>query len=233
HVPIRSGKYPAYVFVKADITDLKNLEKLFDTYAFDQVFHLAAQPGVRYSMENPHAYVQANLVGFVNILECCRHHQIKHLVYASSSSVYGTNAKIPFSEDDRVDHPVSLYAATKRSNELLAHTYSHLYQLPTTALRFFTVYGPWGRPDMAPMLFADAICSGKPIKVFNGGDMQRDFTYVGDIVEGVIRAGNDVPTAEEQQPYYRIFNIGNSQPVQLMAFIRTLESAFDTEANLE
>jgi len=232
-VPIRSNSDQRYAFLKLDITSREQLEALFSTYQFEQVFHLAAQPGVRYSMANPHAYVQANLVGFVNMLECCRHHHVKHFVYASSSSVYGANAKIPFSEEDRVDHPVSLYAATKRSNELLAHTYSHLYQLPTTALRFFTVYGPWGRPDMAPMLFADAICSGKPIKVFNGGDMQRDFTYVGDIVEGVIRAGNDVPTAEEQQPYYRIFNIGNSQPVQLMAFIRTLESAFDTEANLE
>ncbi len=232
-ISIQSETYPAYTFKKVDITNLERLEEVFGAHRFDRVFHLAAQPGVRYSMENPHAYVQANLVGFVNMLECCRHHQIKHLVYASSSSVYGTNAKIPFSEDDRVDHPVSLYAATKRSNELLAHTYSHLYQLPTTALRFFTVYGPWGRPDMAPMLFADAIYSGKPIKVFNGGDMQRDFTYIDDIIEGVIRASNNTPTGSDEQPYYRIFNIGNSQPIQLMEFIRTMEGAFGMEAKLD
>lgn len=231
--PAQSEVHSAYTFHKTDITNLESLTTIFRTHKFDRVFHLAAQPGVRYSMENPHAYVQANLVGFVNILECCRHHQIKHLVYASSSSVYGTNAKIPFSEADRVDHPVSLYAATKRSNELLAHTYSHLYQLPTTALRFFTVYGPWGRPDMAPMLFADAIYSGKPIKVFNGGDMQRDFTYIDDIIEGVIRASNDTPTGTDEQPYYRIFNIGNSQPIQLMDFIRTMETAFGMEAKLD
>jgi len=233
NVPVPSQQHPAYTFVKIDITNLERLEELFRSSSFDQVIHLAAQPGVRYSMENPHAYVQSNLVGFVNILECCRHHRIQHLVYASSSSVYGANAKIPFSEDDRVDHPVSLYAATKRSNELLAHTYSHLYQLPTTALRFFTVYGPWGRPDMAPMLFANAICSGQPIKVFNEGSMQRDFTYIDDIVEGVIRASNDVPTRTEAVPFYRIFNIGNSEPIQLMEFIRTLEASLGLQANLK
>lgn len=233
NVPVQSETHVDYTFQQTDITDLERLNELFETQAFDQVFHLAAQPGVRYSMENPHAYVQSNVVGFVNVLEGCRHHRIKHLVYASSSSVYGTNAKIPFSEEDRVDHPVSLYAATKRSNELLAHTYSHLYQLPTTGLRFFTVYGPWGRPDMAPMLFADAICSGKPIKLFNGGDMHRDFTYIDDIIDGVIRAGNQIPNAGEVPPYYRIFNIGNSKPVHLMEFIRTMETAFGVPAKLD
>lgn len=233
NIPVQSQTHPAYTFQKTDITDLDHLTRLFETQGFDQVFHLAAQPGVRYSMENPHAYVQSNVVGFVNMLECCRHHHVKHFVYASSSSVYGTNSKIPFHEDDRVDHPVSLYAATKRSNELLAHTYSHLYRLPTTGLRFFTVYGPWGRPDMAPMLFADAICSGKPIKVFNGGDMHRDFTYIDDIVEGVIRAGDSAPSAADEPSFYRIFNIGNSQPVHLMEFIRMMETAFGHPARLD
>ncbi len=233
NVPVKSQTHPAYTFQKTDITDLGKLMELFQREGFDQVFHLAAQPGVRYSMENPHAYVQSNVVGFVNMLECCRHHRIKHLVYASSSSVYGTNTKIPFHEDDRVDHPVSLYAATKRSNELLAHTYSHLYQLPATGLRFFTVYGPWGRPDMAPMLFADAVCSGQPIKVFNGGEMHRDFTYIDDIIEGVIRAGDHIPTAADTPPCYRIFNIGNSQPIHLMEFIRIMEAAFGIPAKLD
>ena len=233
NVPVQSLTYTNYTFQKTDITDLAALTNLFETYGFERVFHLAAQPGVRYSIKNPHAYVQANVVGFVNILECCRNHRTQHLVYASSSSVYGTNAKVPFSEDDRVDNPVSLYAATKRSNELLAHTYSHLYQLPTTGLRFFTVYGPRGRPDMAPMLFADAICSNKPIKVFNGGDMYRDFTYIDDIVEGVVRAGNHIPEATESVPYYRIFNVGNSQPVHLMEFIRIMEKTFGLTAKLD
>lgn len=233
NIPVQSQTHGGYTFQKTDITDLGELTKLFQTHSFDRVFHLAAQPGVRYSMENPHAYVQSNVVGFVNMLECCRHHRIKHFVYASSSSVYGTNAKVPFHESDRVDHPVSLYAATKRSNELLAHTYSHLYQLPTTGLRFFTVYGPWGRPDMAPMLFADAICSGKPIKVFNGGDMHRDFTYIDDIIEGVVRAGDRSPTADDDPSYYRIFNIGNSRPIHLMEFIRIMEAAFGRTAELD
>ncbi len=232
NIPIRSLTQPTYTFQKTDITDLDRLTELFAAHKFDQVFHLAAQPGVRYSMENPHAYVQSNVVGFVNMLECSRHHQVDHFVYASSSSVYGTNSKVPFHEDDRVDHPVSLYAATKRSNELLAHTYSHLYRLPTTGLRFFTVYGPWGRPDMAPMLFADAISSGKPIKVFNEGDMHRDFTYIDDIIEGVMRAGNHIPTATDTPPYYQIFNIGNSQPIHLMEFIRIMEAAFGRTAEL-
>lgn len=222
-----------YSFQKSDITELRTLEDLFAKENFDFVIHLAAQPGVRYSLENPHAYIQGNIVGFMNILECCRKYQVKHLVYASSSSIYGMNDKVPFNEEDQVDHPVSLYAATKKSNELMAHTYSHLYRLPTTGLRFFTVYGPWGRPDMAPMLFAGAIAKGEPIKVFNGGDMQRDFTFVEDIVEGVVRATEIIPSEHEQQPYYRLFNIGNSQPIELMDFIREMEIAMGKKALLE
>jgi UDP-glucuronate 4-epimerase len=227
---VTSIKYPKYRFGKIDITDLPKLEQLFKTEKFDKVVNLAAQAGVRYSIENPHAYVQSNLVGFVNIIECCRHHNIKHLVYASSSSVYGNNKKVPFSEEARVDHPVSLYAATKKSNELMAHTYSHLYHLPTTGLRFFTVYGPWGRPDMAPMLFATAITDGSAIKVFNNGDMERDFTYIDDIVEGIIRITDNTPTKNEQQSFYRLFNIGNSKPIRLLDFIETMEKALGKKA---
>ncbi len=223
----QSQKHQNYKFLKLDITNLPLLEQLFEKERFDYVVNLAAQAGVRYSLENPHVYVQSNLVGFVNLLECCRHHKIKHLVYASSSSVYGANAKIPFSEDDRVDYPVSLYAATKKSNELMAYTYSHLYDLPTTGLRFFTVYGPWGRPDMAPMLFANAISKSQPIKVFNNGDMQRDFTYIDDIVEGVVRCITSLP---EKQPKADVFNIGNSNPVDLMEFISTMEKCMGKEA---
>ena len=219
-----------FKFIKQNIDNLEGLEKLFEEQKFDKVIHLAAQAGVRYSIENPHAYVQSNLVGFVNILECCRYNKIKHLVYASSSSVYGNNKKVPFSEKDRVDYPVSIYAATKKSNELMAHTYSYLYQLPTTGLRFFTVYGPWGRPDMAPMLFANAITKGEPIKVFNNGNMERDFTYIDDIIEGVIRVSKDIPSKKEDQPYYRLFNIGNSKPVKLMDFISEIESAIGKKA---
>ncbi|MBN2395332.1 MAG: NAD-dependent epimerase [Candidatus Atribacteria bacterium] len=233
NVLINSEKYPAYRFVKLDIVQLDSLKQLFEVEAFDSVIHLAAQAGVRYSIENPHAYVQSNLVGFVNILECCRHNQIKHLVYASSSSVYGNNKKVPFSEEDRVDYPISLYAATKKSNELMAHTYSHLYQLPTTGLRFFTVFGPWGRPDMAPMLFAGAIMKGEPIKVFNNGDMERDFTYIDDIVEGVERVLKNIPNKDEEHPFYRILNIGNSSPVKLMDFISEMEKVFGIEAKKE
>ena len=222
-----------YSFIKLDLADRLALEKLFADEKFDVVCHLAAQPGVRYSIKNPYAYIDSNIVGFINILECCRHNHIKHLVYASSSSVYGMNAKIPFSEDDRVDYPVSLYAATKKANELMAHTYSHLYSLPTTGLRFFTVYGPWGRPDMAPILFAKAIYSGEPIKVFNNGDLSRDFTYISDIIEGVYRIISKTPTLEEEHPFYQIFNIGNSHPVQLMDFIRALEQAIGKNAVLE
>lgn len=228
-------------FVRLDVADTTAVATLFANEKFDRVVHLAAQAGVRYSLTNPHAYVQSNLVGFVNILEGCRNAGVQHLVYASSSSVYGGNAKVPFSEHDRVDHPVSLYAATKKSNELMAHTYSHLYGLPTTGLRFFTVYGPWGRPDMAYFLFARAILEGKPIAVFNHGNMVRDFTFVDDIVEGVIRvldrAATPAPGFDAMMPDpatsnapYRIFNIGNDQPVPLMAFIETLEQALGMQA---
>lgn len=225
-----SNKYPNLKFIKLDITNLDGVTSLFKEEKFDKVIHLAAQAGVRYSLKNPHAYIQSNIVGFVNILECCRHNEIKHLVYASSSSVYGNNKKVPFSEDDRVDHPVSLYAATKKSNELMAYTYSYLYQLPTTGLRFFTVYGPWGRPDMAPMLFANAIMKGEPIKVFNNGDMERDFTYIDDIIKGVLKVLNSIPKADEETPYYRLLNIGNSKPVKLMDFITALEKELGKKA---
>ncbi|GHT14729.1 NAD-dependent epimerase [Bacteroidia bacterium] len=231
--PVQSKIYEKYCFVKLNLEDRPALENLFLTEKFDVVCNLAAQAGVRYSIENPYAYIDSNIVGFMNILECCRHNAIQHLVYASSSSVYGNSDKIPFSENDRVDYPISLYAATKKANELMAHTYSHLYQLPTTGLRFFTVYGPWGRPDMAPMLFAKAITEGKPIKVFNNGDLSRDFTYIDDIVEGITRVMQAIPTEEEEHPFYRIFNIGNSQPVRLMEFIKTMEEAIGKKAVLE
>ena len=223
-----------FAFHPIDIADSAALIAIFSQKKIERVIHLAAQAGVRYSLINPHSYVQSNLVGFVNILEACRHHPVEHLVYASSSSVYGGNEKMPFSESDQVDHPVSLYAATKKSNELMAHTYSHLYQIPTTGLRFFTVYGPWGRPDMSPFLFADAILNNKPIKVFNHGDMMRDFTYVDDIVEGVIRVSDKIATPESGKTApYRIFNIGNHQPEQLMDFIGLMEQAFGKVAEKE
>ena len=223
-----------FAFHPIDIADSAALIAIFSQQKIERVIHLAAQAGVRYSLINPHSYVQSNLVGFVNILEACRHHPVEHLVYASSSSVYGGNEKMPFSESDQVDHPVSLYAATKKSNELMAHTYSHLYQIPTTGLRFFTVYGPWGRPDMSPFLFADAILNNKPIKVFNHGDMMRDFTYVDDIVEGVIRVSDKIATPESGKTApYRIFNIGNHQPEQLMDFIGLMEQAFGKVAEKE
>lgn len=225
--------YSNYRFIQLDLEDRQALEELFAKEKFAKVCHLAAQAGVRYSIQNPHAYIQSNVVGFLNVLECCRHNHIQHLLYASSSSVYGMNAHIPFSESDRVDYPVSLYAATKKSNELKAHVYSHLYRLPTTGLRFFTVYGPYGRPDMAPMLFADAIMSGKPIKVYNNGEMMRDFTFIDDIVEGIVRLINYIPQQEQEHPFYNIFNIGNSQPVALMDFIRTMEDAIGKRAILE
>jgi len=232
---------PGFRFIRLDLADRAGIAELFAREKFDRVVHLAAQAGVRYSIQNPHAYVDSNLVGFVNILEGCRHNGVQHLVYASSSSVYGGNAKMPFSEHDSVDHPVSLYAATKKANELMAHTYSHLYGLPTTGLRFFTVYGPWGRPDMAPFLFAGAILRGEPIKVFNHGHMQRDFTYIDDIVEGVVRvldrsatadAGYDPLSADPacSNVPYRVFNIGNSDPVPLMDFIGAIEAATGREA---
>lgn len=222
---IDSTVYPNYRFHRLNLEDKAAIEELFGNTQFDLVIHLAAQAGVRYSIENPDAYIQSNIVGFLNILEACRNHQVKHLLYASSSSVYGENAKVPFSEDDRVDHPVSLYAATKKSNELMAYTYSHLYGIKTTGLRFFTVYGPWGRPDMAPILFANAIREIKPIKVFNNGDMERDFTYIDDIIEGIARLAGSVGKGEEY-PDFRILNIGNGNPVNLLAFIETLEKSF-------
>lgn len=221
---VASSVFSNLEFVRLNLEDREQLPALFQAESFDAVVNLAAQAGVRYSLENPMAYVDSNVVGFVNILECCRHHKIGHLVYASSSSVYGENGKVPFSEDDRVDYPVSLYAATKKANELMAHTYSHLYQIPTTGLRFFTVYGPWGRPDMAPILFASAITENRPIKVFNNGDMSRDFTYIDDIVNGIIIALENPAKVDKERPFYQVFNIGNGSPVSLMEFIETLES---------
>ena len=228
-------------FVKMAVEDRDGMAALFAAERFDRVVHLAAQAGVRYSLQNPNAYIDANIVGFMNILEGCRHSKVAHLVYASSSSVYGGNEKMPFSEADSVDHPVSIYAATKKANELMAHTYSHLYGLPTTGLRFFTVYGPWGRPDMALFLFTKAMIEGRPIDVFNHGQMQRDFTYVDDIVEGVIRtldrAAEPDPAFDAQSPHpghsrapYRVFNIGNQGPVLLMDFISAIENALGITA---
>lgn len=220
----QSTRFDQLVFYRMNLEDRELLPAIFDSHKFEGVINLAAQAGVRYSLENPMAYVDSNLVGFVNLLECCRHHKVKHLVYASSSSVYGENPKVPFEEEDRVDYPVSLYAATKKANELMAHTYSHLYQLPTSGLRFFTVYGPYGRPDMAPILFATAITQGKAIKVFNNGDMSRDFTYIDDIVSGILITLTNTPTENAEKPYYQLFNIGNGAPVSLMEFIETLEN---------
>lgn len=227
-------------FVKMDLADRDGIANLFKDEKFDRVIHLAAQAGVRYSIENPMAYIDSNLVGTATILEGCRHNKVQHLVYASSSSVYGMNEKMPFSTDDAVDHPVSLYAATKKSNELMAHSYSHLYDLPTTGLRFFTVYGPWGRPDMAPYLFTDAILNNREIKVFNNGKMKRDFTYIDDIVEGIIRIQDVVPkrdqtnsntSPESSKAPYRVFNIGNNEPIALMTFIESIEKAAGKIAN--
>jgi len=230
-------------FVRAALEDQNTLETLFSSYKFSYVIHLGAQAGVRYSLENPRAYIDANISGTLNILECCRHSEdLKHLVYASSSSVYGMNTKQPFATDDPVDHPVSLYAATKKSNELMAHTYSHLYGIPATGLRFFTVYGPWGRPDMAYWLFTQAILENRPIKVFNQGKMQRDFTYIDDIVEGIVRLMDHLPKSEtgvaSQRPSrswapHRIYNIGNNQPVALREFISTIEDALGKTAQKE
>ena len=238
---VKSTKYPNYKFIQLDLEDRENLEQLFKDEKFDKVCNLAAQAGVRYSLTNPYAYIDANIVGFVNILECCRHNNIKHLAYASSSSVYGLNESQPFSVHDNVDHPISLYAASKKSNELMAHTYSHLFNLPTTGLRFFTVYGPWGRPDMALFLFTKAILENRPIDVFNNGDMQRDFTYIDDIVEGVIRvidtpakadekwSGKDPDPSSSKAPY-KIYNIGNNSPVSLMDFIEEIEKKLGKKA---
>ncbi|OAV44291.1 NAD-dependent epimerase/dehydratase family protein [Lewinella sp. 4G2] len=217
-----STRFPNYTFRKLDLTNSRGMQRLFDTYPITKVCNLAAQAGVRYSITNPQAYVAANVTGFVNVLENCRRKEIEHLVYASSSSVYGLNEKVPFNEKDPVNHPVSLYAATKISNELMAHTYSHLYGFPTTGLRFFTVYGPYGRPDMAYSLFSDAILNDRPIKVFNHGKMSRDFTYVGDIVEGVRRVLT-MPIPERKGTPNTVYNIGNGSPVSLLEFIETME----------
>jgi len=233
-----------FEFAEADLSDRRQLEDLFAQQELDVVVNLAAQAGVRYSLENPYAYVDSNLVGFVNLLECCRHNKLKHLVFASSSSVYGANTQMPFSIHHNVDHPVSLYAATKKANELMAHTYSHLYRLPCTGLRFFTVYGPWGRPDMALFLFTRAILEDKPIKVFNHGKMQRDFTYIDDIIEGVVRVmgrlpeanpkwSGDTPDPGTSSAPYKIYNIGNNHPVELIQFIEVVETALGKRAKKE
>ncbi|MBC3758980.1 NAD-dependent epimerase [Hyunsoonleella sp. SJ7] len=229
-----SQTYEDFYFVRMNLEDRKELPKLFNSEGFDIVCNLGAQAGVRYSLENPETYMDSNLVGFLNILECCRNYNIKHLVYASSSSVYGLNKKIPFSTSDNVDNPISLYAATKKGNELMAHTYSHLFKLPTTGLRFFTVYGPWGRPDMAMFLFTDAIVNHKPIKVFNYGKMERDFTYIDDIVEGVVRIIEKPQTERiNNNEFYKIYNIGNNNSVKLMDFIEEIEANVKKEAQKE
>ena len=228
---IESETHPNFSFIRLNLEDRQELTQLFEQEQFDVVCNLAAQAGVRYSIENPAAYIDSNIVGFLNILENCRHFNIKHLVYASSSSVYGLNEKIPFETTDSVDHPISLYAASKKSNELMAHTYSHLYGFPTTGLRFFTVYGPWGRPDMALFLFTDAIANNRPIKVFNHGNMERDFTYIDDITEGVIRV-IETPQSKRKNPedLYRVYNIGNNDSVKLLDFIEAIEDSLGKNA---
>ena len=223
----------SFEFVRMNIEDRENLPTLFKENKFDVVCNLAAQAGVRYSIENPETYIDSNIVGFLNILECCRHNKIKHLLYASSSSVYGENKKVPFATDDNVDHPISLYAATKKSNELMAHAYSHLYNIPTTGLRFFTVYGPWGRPDMAIYLFSDAIANKKPIKVFNNGNMRRDFTYIDDIISGIEILLKNPPEKETGNAAYKIANIGNGRPQVLGDFIKAIETSFGLKAKKE
>ena len=241
NVMIKSTKYSNYRFIKLDISDQKHIYQLFEDEKFDVVVNLAAQAGVRYSITNPDAYLQSNIIGFYNIIESCRQHQIKHFVFASSSSVYGWNEKMPFSTHDNVDHPISLYAASKKSNELLAHCYSALYNIPSTGLRFFTVYGPWGRPDMALFLFTKNIIEGKPINVYNHGEMLRDFTYIDDIIEGVVRVINRTPIGNKNwdgkapdpgssKAPYKIYNIGNNAPVKLMNFIKAIEEALGKKA---
>ena len=237
-------EYRDFSFVLASLEDTVTIQNVFLEHPFSAVINLAAQAGVRYSLENPRAYIDSNIVGFLNILEACRHNKVRHLIYASSSSVYGANTKMPFSVHHNVDHPVSLYAATKKANELMAHTYSHLYGLPTTGLRFFTVYGPWGRPDMALFLFTKAILADKPIKVFNNGRMKRDFTYIDDIVEGIVRLINKTPkpnpdwSGDQPDPGtsyapYKIYNIGNNQPVELLNFTTVLEEKLGRKAQKE
>jgi UDP-glucuronate 4-epimerase len=240
-IPYGSKEFPQLTFYRADLKERDRIAEIFDEEKPDYVVHLAAQAGVRFSLRNPYAYMDSNINGFMNILENCRHHEIKHLTFASSSSVYGANEAMPFSEQQNVDHPVSLYAATKKSNELMAHCYSHLYKIPVTGLRFFTVYGPWGRPDMAYFSFTRNILENKPINVFNHGDMKRDFTYIDDIVEGICRVMQKIPEANEEwdglnpdpsssRAPYRIFNIGNNQPVQLLYFIELLEKSLGKKA---
>lgn len=241
---IRSKTLPNYYFTRLKLEDREALQQLFTIHQFDQVVHLAAQAGVRYSLSNPYAYIDSNISGFINILECCRHYGVKHLVYASSSSVYGANESVPFATSQAVDHPVSLYAASKKSNELMAHVYSHLFALPTTGLRFFTVYGPWGRPDMALSLFTKAILAGKPVQVFNNGEMERDFTYVDDIVEGICRVINQPaatnpgwngtqPDPATSKAPYRLYNIGNNAPVKLLDFVDTIGKILGKKPILE
>lgn len=241
---VKSSKHASFKFIRMNLEDTKAVAMLFANEGFDAVINLGAQAGVRYSITNPHAYVESNVDGFINILEGCRDNKVKHLVYASSSSVYGLNGQVPFSEHHGIAHPVSLYAATKKSNELMAHAYSKLYGIPTTGLRFFTVYGPWGRPDMSPFLFMDAILHDRPIKVFNNGDMLRDFTYIDDIVEGVVRILNVIPQGnpdwDEKNPDpatspapYRIYNIGNQHPTRLMDYIHCIEKSIGREAKKE
>jgi UDP-glucuronate 4-epimerase len=241
---VQSEIYPSYRFIQLDLTEKDALMSLFQEEKFDVVIHLAAQAGVRYSLSNPEVYIQSNIVAFLNILECCRFHPVKHLVYASSSSVYGANEKMPFSTSDSVDHPISLYAASKKSNELMAHTYSHLFGIPTTGLRFFTVYGPWGRPDMALFLFTEAILKGEKIQVFNYGEMKRDFTFIDDIVAGVVKVADRPAAANaEFDPMhpdpgsakvpFKIYNIGNSAPVLLMDYIRAVESGLGKTAEMD
>ncbi|SFT53228.1 UDP-glucuronate 4-epimerase [Algoriphagus locisalis] len=240
---VQSGSIPTYRFIQLDLSVKEPLLELFAQEKFDVVIHLAAQAGVRYSLTNPEVYIESNIVAFLNVLECCRFHPVRHLVYASSSSVYGSNEKMPFSTSDSVDHPISLYAASKKSNELMAHTYSHLFNIPTTGLRFFTVYGPWGRPDMALFLFTEAILKGEPIQVFNYGNMKRDFTYIDDIVMGVIKVADRpaIPNADfdGQNPDpgsstspYKVYNIGNSAPVLLMDYIHAVEKGLGKEAKM-
>lgn len=230
HRFVRSTIWPGYRFVRADLMDKAFLDELFAAEGFDAVINLAAQAGVRYSIENPYAYIQSNINGFLNILEACRHFPVKHLVYASSSSIYGLNDKVPYAESDMTDRPVSLYAATKKSNELMAHAYSKLYGIPATGLRFFTVYGPWGRPDMSPSLFLSAILEGRPIRIFNHGDMYRDFTYIDDIVTGVCAVLDRAPAPNADGVQAAVYNIGNSEPVALMDFIGAIERAAGREA---
>jgi len=238
---VQLNGFPNFSFVKLDVADTEGISSLFARQPFDRVVHLAAQAGVRYSLQNPHAYINSNVVGFLNILEMCRHHRIGHLVYASSSSVYGANTKLPFSVHDCVDHPISLYAASKKANELMAHSYSHLYKLPTTGLRFFTVYGPWGRPDMAVFLFTKSILEGKPIDIYNDGKMQRDFTYIDDIAEGVVRVldktaspdlgwSGEKPDPSSSYAPFRVYNIGNHRPVELLRLIEILEDSLGRKA---